>query len=93
MNQTLIKSKFKNLENLCSKHIILFSKKYFKFQITKLNGRNIEMIDVDQFEIKDGDSKVEAAQKEISLKKLVYSTHINRGEPFQMALYKRKAYK
>jgi hypothetical protein len=36
-----------------------------------VNGKEVERINVDDFEIKDGDSKIEAARKEIDLKSLV----------------------
>ena len=50
------------------------------------------MINVEEYEIKDDDSKISAAQKEVDLKTLVQSTYINRGESFLLAQFKRKVY-
>ena len=56
---------------MCSKHIILFSKNSFKFGVIIKNGKEVDVLNVDEYELYDGDSKIEAIQKEVDLKSLV----------------------
>ena len=55
------KRHFKNLKQLCSSHIHIFDPSHFKIEKKIVNGKERVIVEVDEFEIKIGDTKMNAS--------------------------------